>query len=73
MEKLLDITQASEALGLKRSTLYKLTTTRGIPYIKLGSRVLFAPSSLERWTEERSVPVGGQKNGKPRKRRRATE
>jgi excisionase family DNA binding protein len=68
MQGLLSITQASELLGLRPSTLYKMVCKRTINFVKLGSRVLFAPESLARWVEERSHEPAAPK---PRRQQRA--
>jgi len=57
--KLLSIDQAAEYLGLSKSTLYKKTSAKSIPFLKLGSRVLFDQDVLRRWAEARFVqPIG---------------
>jgi excisionase family DNA binding protein len=55
MQKLLSIREASEFLGLKVPTLYKYICSKKIPYVKLGSRVLFDPEKLMMWVEKNSV------------------
>lgn len=61
MQKLLSIKEASEYLGLKVPTLYKYVCSKKIPYVKLGSRVLFDPEKLTIWIEKKSIsPVGGK-------------
>ena len=55
MQKLLSINEASEFLGLRVPTIYKYICSRKIPYVKLGSRVLFDSNKLEEWIERNSV------------------
>ncbi len=55
MQKLLNIYQTSDLLGLKVKTLYTYVCKRKIPFVKLGSRVLFDPIKLEDWIKNNSV------------------
>lgn len=65
MTKLLSIREASEVLGLKPSTLHKYVCERTIPFVKLGSRLLFKPESLEAWVAARAhEPEGAGKRGR---------
>jgi excisionase family DNA binding protein len=52
MEKLLSINDASSLTGLTVNTLYVFISQKRIPYVKLGKRVFFKPSELERWVDE---------------------
>jgi len=49
MEPLMSISEASEFLGLKKSTLYKYCCSRKVPFVKINSRVLFSREKLEEW------------------------
>jgi len=55
LPKLLSIQDVSEVLNLAPITLYKLVSAKRIPFVKLGSRVLFVPEQIAAWIEERSV------------------
>ena len=55
MEKLLNIHQAAETVGLTVKTLYTYICKRKIPFVKLGSRVLFDPEKLAAWVERNSI------------------
>ena len=57
MERLISIQEASVLLGLKVPTIYKKICRRELPHIKLGGKVLFRPSELERWVQKHSVPA----------------
>lgn len=60
MNKLLSIKEASDFLGLRVPTIYKYVCSKKIPYVKLGSRVLFDPEKLINWIENKSVePIKG--------------
>jgi len=54
MEKLLTVEEIAEYLNLKPSTIYQWTHQGFIPYIKLGSRVRFRTTQIEKWLEEKS-------------------
>ena len=56
---LIDLEAAARFLGLKKSYLYKLTSTRQIPFYKYGGRlIMFDRAALESWRAARlqSVP-----------------
>ena len=56
MQKMLiNIHEASSTLWISISTLYRLTSRKQIPFVKVGARCLFQPASLEAWIAERSV------------------
>lgn len=55
MEQLLSIEEASKKTGLSVAGIYKMTCTRRIPFVKLGSRVFFDPERLKKWIEEHSI------------------
>ncbi len=47
MEKLLNVNQLADILGLKKITIYEWVHCNKIPFVKLGKRVLFQPSDVE--------------------------
>ncbi|MBD79026.1 MAG: hypothetical protein CL840_08915 [Crocinitomicaceae bacterium] len=50
--KFLNSDKAAEFLGIKKSTLYKLTSERKIPFYKpSGKLILFKEAELEKWIE----------------------
>lgn len=51
MNKLLSVKEAAELLGLRVPTIYKYVCQRAIPYVKIGTRVLFDPARLEAWVK----------------------
>jgi len=55
MEKLLTVEEIAEYLKLRPSTIYQWTHQGFIPHIKLGSRVRFRVSQIERWLESRAT------------------
>ena len=54
----LDAKEAAAFLGLEKSYLYHLTSSKKIPYIKYGGRlILFSRTALEAWKQARMEPV----------------
>jgi len=54
----IDYNAASSLLGIKKNTLYALVSQKRVPHIRISGRlVLFDPSELERWMDERRVAV----------------
>jgi excisionase family DNA binding protein len=52
MRPLLSIKRASELTGLSVATLYKYVLLRIVPFVKLGTRVLFDEDRLAAWIDE---------------------
>ena len=52
MKPLLSIKEASELVGLSVPTLYKYVFLRTVPYIKIGTRVLFDEDMTAAWVNE---------------------
>jgi len=51
MEQLLTIDQVSELLQIPKGSLYNLVNEDKIPYIKIGGRLRFKKSSIEKWID----------------------
>ena len=51
--KLMDISQLSEMLNVKKKTIYDWVHKRQIPYIKLGHLLRFDPNDIEKWLKSR--------------------
>ncbi len=49
---IIDLNGVVGYLGLKRSTLYTMTSRKEIPYYKVGRKLLFKKSELDRWVKE---------------------
>jgi len=62
MDKLLTVEEIAEYLSLKPSTIYQWTHQGFIPHMKLGNRVRFRTSQVEKWLESRTI------NGRVRNR-----
>lgn len=53
-KELITLEEAARFLGFKKSYLYKLTSTRQIPFYKYGGRVIaFDPIALQTWRAAR--------------------
>ncbi len=57
MEALVNVSTAAILLGLRESTIRKYVMLRLLPHRKIGTRVLFSPSELERYADARRVPT----------------
>jgi len=55
MEKLLTVNQVADLLGVKTSTIYQWTHEGFIPHVKIGNRVRFKVSQIEKWLEKKSI------------------
>ena len=55
---LMNIEQASEYLGLKKSAVYQMTMRRTIPFIKIGNRLRFKKSQLDSYINNNVVEIG---------------
>lgn len=52
--ELITLEEAARFLGFKKSYLYKLTSTKQIPFYKYGGRVIaFDPAALQAWRAAR--------------------
>ena len=48
------VTEAAEALGVSKSTMYEFIKIQGFPVIAIGNRRLIPIKGLERWVEEQA-------------------
>ena len=48
-KKLLNTSEAAEYLGIAKSSIYQMTSRKEIPFIKIGSRILFREEQLLTW------------------------
>lgn len=55
MKAILNIDEAADFVGLAKSTLYKRVCRNRIPYLKIGSRILFESSALLRWARSHAI------------------
>ena len=55
--------EVAEYLGISIYTVDVWVSQKRIPHIKLGRRVLFDSSDIDKWMEEQKVePLSGEKN-----------
>lgn len=52
---LLTADEVAELLRVPRSTVYELTRTRRLPFVKVGRRTLFVRVDLESWVVQNRV------------------
>ena len=57
LREVMSVRQAAEYLGVSVDTLYKYVKASKVPSFKLGNRLRFKKSILDRWMEESSVSV----------------
>ena len=57
MPEILNIREAAKLTRLSAGTLYIYVERRKIPFLKIGSRVLFEREALETWLAEHRVPA----------------
>ena len=55
MREFLTIDEAAEYTRLSKPTIYRLTSRKQIPFVKVGGKVLFKFVRLEKWLESQSV------------------
>jgi excisionase family DNA binding protein len=58
-KKYLTLPEASEFLGLSKSTLYRMTSEKEIPHIKRG-KILFDSQELATWLKQSAQPEARQ-------------
>jgi excisionase family DNA binding protein len=51
----ISLEEAEVLTGLKKSVIYKLTSTNGIPHARFGKRLIFSRKELLAWIESRTV------------------
>ena len=55
MKHLLTVKETAEYLRLAESTIYKMVSRRDIPFMKIGTRVIFDRDALSVWAKSHSV------------------
>ena len=62
MEQLtISITELSKVLGVSKPIAYRLANSKGFPVLQIGSRKVIPVKKLEKWLEENTGFVGGEK------------
>lgn len=67
MNKLLNMKQISEYIGISYDTVKSWKKQNLIPHLIIGSRPYFLVESVERWLnklEDQQINTGGKKDGK---------
>ena len=59
-KSVLDFEETLLFTGLSKGHLYRLTSTRQIPYFKKNRKLYFKKSDLEEWMLERRVPTADE-------------
>jgi excisionase family DNA binding protein len=71
MEKLLNVDELSEILGVTKATIYSWTSRNKIPHIKLSKRLLkFKKNDIEAWIAKRAVSADASFSVQGDKRRK---
>jgi len=55
MERLLRVAEVAALLRISKSSIYRLVSCHAIPCVRIGSRVVFRESDIERWVEEQTI------------------
>jgi excisionase family DNA binding protein len=53
-EQYLNVTQAAAYLTLSKSTVYQYLHYKKIPFFKIGERVVFSKSQLDKWIKKQN-------------------
>lgn len=51
-KRIFTVKELSDAINIKKSTLYLWVSQQKIPHIKLGKKVLFDSIEIEQWMQE---------------------
>lgn len=57
LKPFLSLGEAKELTGLSKSSLYRLTSTKQIPHIKRGGKLLFNRQELIAWLQSANQPL----------------
>ena len=55
MNEIMTINEAVEYTRLSKPTIYRLTSKKQIPFLKVGGKILFKLSTLSSWLDSQSV------------------
>ena len=55
LRNLIGVPECARWLGVSESEIYKLTSQRRVPFIKVGRLVRFDPVALEAWLKQHTV------------------
>jgi len=68
MERLLDVEDVAALLRLAPRTIYNLAERRALPVQRVGRRLRFSPSAIERWLAQQARDDRATFQGKLRRR-----
>ena len=57
VEKFLTIRDVATLFGISPATVYRLTMSRKIPFLKVGGQIRFRKLSLDAWARQREKPT----------------
>ncbi len=69
MERLLNVGEVAQVLGVSVHTIYTWAAKGRLPLVKVGKRTMFEPREIARWVSERSrlerpvMSLGGESRG----------
>ena len=55
LRRLITAKEASQYLSLSTDTIYRMASSKKLPYLKIGDRVLFDVKTLDRWVEKHII------------------
>ena len=56
---MMGVKELADYLGISKATVYQYTSSRRVPYFKLGTRLLFRVDEIDEWVEARARrPLG---------------
>ena len=61
LRRLITAKEASQYMSLSTDTIYRMATSKKLPYLKIGDRVLFDIKSLDQWIEKQMIREKGWK------------
>jgi len=55
LRRLITVKEASQYLSLSTDTIYRMASSKRLPYLKIGERVLFDVKSIDQWVEKHLI------------------
>lgn len=62
-DRLLPVQEVAEYLAVPLSSVYDMTHRKAIPFLKIGSRLRFRQSDIDKWLEEHASNPSGKRGG----------
>lgn len=56
--ELITISELSELTKISTNNIYRLTSKREIPFVKIGKSIRFQPTEINKWLKSQSVTNG---------------